>query len=60
MDDLELLIDLHRHGQRQGPGGEEQTRLAVRLSGLGTAKDLRIADIGCGTGSSSHASSTPE
>ena len=52
MEDLELLIDLHRHGQRQGPGGEEQTRLAIRLAGLSNAMDLQIADIGCGTGAS--------
>lgn len=50
MDALDLLIDLHRGGERQGPGGDEETRLAVTLSGLRGAKDLRIADIGCGTG----------
>ncbi|KKZ13803.1 MAG: methyltransferase type 11, partial [Candidatus Synechococcus spongiarum 142] len=37
---------------RQGPGGEEQTRLAITLSGLKKAKNLKIADIGCGSGAS--------
>ena len=52
MDDLELLIDLHRHGERQGPGSTSDTRLAVRLSGLLGSQGLRIADLGCGTGAS--------
>lgn len=50
MDDLSLLIDLHRDGARQGPGSDEATRLAVTLSGLRGRVGLRIADIGCGTG----------
>ncbi|HSQ70335.1 MAG TPA: class I SAM-dependent methyltransferase [Steroidobacteraceae bacterium] len=52
MDDLALLIDLHQDGRRQGPGGDDETRLAVALSGLGRRRDLKIADIGCGTGAS--------
>lgn len=52
MDDLELLIDLHRNAARQGPGGDDETRLAIALSGLRGRPDLRIADIGCGTGAS--------
>jgi SAM-dependent methyltransferase len=52
MDDFELLVDLHRGGRRQGPGGDEATRLAITLSGLRGARDLKIADIGCGTGAS--------
>lgn len=50
--DIDLLIDLHRDGDRQGPGGDEETRLAITLSGLATGKRLSIADIGCGTGAS--------
>ena len=50
MDALQLLIDLHRDSRRQGPGGDAETRLAVVLSGLKGTADLRIADIGCGTG----------
>jgi SAM-dependent methyltransferase len=51
-DDLALLADLHADGARQGPGGEEETRLALRLAGLEGVPDLRVADIGCGTGAS--------
>ncbi len=50
MDDLELLIDLHKTGERQGPGGDRETRLAAGLAGLETGRNLKIADIGCGTG----------
>ncbi len=50
MDDLQLLVDLHRDAARQGPGGEVETRLAITLSGLRGAGPLKIADIGCGTG----------
>ena len=52
MDELQLLIDLHKDGPRQGPGGAHETRLAVALSGLKRASGLKIADIGCGTGAS--------
>jgi SAM-dependent methyltransferase len=52
MDDLQLLIDLHQDGLRQGPGGDDETRLAIALSGLKGATNLAIADIGCGTGAS--------
>lgn len=52
MEDLALIIDLHRDAARQGPGGADQTRQAIALSGLGARTGLRIADIGCGTGAS--------
>lgn len=52
MDNLDLLIDLHRNAERQGPGGPDETRLALTLSGLRGSRDLKIADIGCGTGAS--------
>ncbi|MEQ8659539.1 MAG: class I SAM-dependent methyltransferase [Gammaproteobacteria bacterium] len=50
MNDLALLIDLHRDGPRQGPGDDDATRLAITLAGLREKRGLRIADIGCGTG----------
>ena len=50
VDNIELLVDLHRKGARQGPGGEAETRLAIAMSGLSDRKNLKIADIGCGTG----------
>lgn len=50
MDEMQLLIDLHKDAQRQGPGGDDETRLAVALSRLKGKPNLKIADIGCGTG----------
>lgn len=54
MDDLQmqLLIDLHRSNFRQGPGGDAETKLAMKLAGLDRSRPLKIADIGCGTGAS--------
>ena len=52
MNEMELLIDLHRDNARQGPGSDADTRLAITLSGLRSQNDLKIADIGCGTGAS--------
>lgn len=52
MDNLELLVDLHKHGDRQGPGGDAETQLAMTLGGLNNSRRLRIADLGCGTGAS--------
>lgn len=52
MDPTDLLIDLHRRQHRQGPGSDEATALALALSGLETGRELKIADIGCGTGAS--------
>jgi cyclopropane fatty-acyl-phospholipid synthase-like methyltransferase len=52
MDELGLLIGLHRDADRQGPGGDAETRWAIALSGLKTAPGLKIADIGCGSGAS--------
>lgn len=52
MDDLKLLIDLHITAERQGPGGKAATRRAVELSGLSKRRNLKVADIGCGTGAS--------
>ena len=51
--ELQLLADLHRPNDRLGPGSDEHTRLALQLSGLTNRSDLRIADLGCGTGASS-------
>jgi ubiquinone/menaquinone biosynthesis C-methylase UbiE len=52
MENIDLLIDLHRDAKRQGPGGDDETRLSVALSGLRDAEGLKIADVGCGTGAS--------
>ncbi|WP_397596764.1 class I SAM-dependent methyltransferase [Silanimonas sp.] len=52
MDELNLLIDLHVGADRQGPGDAAQTRKAIALAGLSPASQLKVADIGCGTGAS--------
>lgn len=52
MDNLDLLIDFHKDAARQGPGGSDETRLSITLSGLGESHGLNVADIGCGTGAS--------
>lgn len=49
---LSLMVDLHRDGERQGPGGKEQTLLALQLSGIDSEGNIEVADIGCGTGAS--------
>jgi len=50
---FDLLVDLHQEGDRQGPGSEAHTELAISLSGLlENSERLRIADIGCGSGAS--------
>lgn len=53
MDEIQLLLDLHRDGDRQGPGSAQQTRMAIALSCLGASRNLQIADIGSGTGAAS-------
>ncbi len=50
MEDLELLIDLHKCANRQGPGSDAETERAIGLAGLDKNVELKIADIGCGTG----------
>jgi SAM-dependent methyltransferase len=52
VDDLQLIIDLHLDAERQGPGSDSASRTALELAGLDRSRRLRIADIGCGTGSS--------
>ena len=52
MEEYQLLIDLHKRAKRQGPGGDAETEKAIDLAMLDPSASLRIADIGCGTGSS--------
>ena len=52
MEGYQLLIDLHKSAKRQGPGGDPETEKAVGLAMIDPSAPLRIADIGCGTGSS--------
>ncbi|MEN8201322.1 MAG: class I SAM-dependent methyltransferase [Bacteroidota bacterium] len=50
MTELELIVDLHKYSERQGPGSEKETLKALELMNLPKQKHLRIADIGCGSG----------
>lgn len=52
MVELQLLIDLHKGAKRQGPGGDKETEQAIDLALIDRSAPLKIADIGCGTGSS--------
>ena len=52
MEDYQLLIDLHKNANRQGPGGDAETEKALSLAMTDRAAPLKIADIGCGTGAS--------
>lgn len=51
MTEIELIIDLHLNNERQGSGNEFTTKKALDLTGIGNESNLKIADIGCGTGS---------
>jgi len=48
--ELELIIDLHKNSKRQGPGSENDTLKALDLLNLPTNQNLKVADIGCGSG----------
>lgn len=48
MDEMELMMHLHRNNKRQGPGSEDATNLAVTLAKIDREKSYKIADIGCG------------
>jgi ubiquinone/menaquinone biosynthesis C-methylase UbiE len=50
--ELQLLVDLHKDAEQQGPGGDAETKQALKLAGLDRSRPLKIADIGCGTGAS--------
>lgn len=49
---LNLLVDLHKHTERQGPGSAKMTKKAINLAGISSSTKLNIADMGCGTGAS--------
>lgn len=50
MTELDLIIDFHKDAERQGPGSNEETLRALELTTMAKKSELRIADIGCGTG----------
>lgn len=50
MDEMQLLIDLHKDAERQGPGSEITTKKALDFISIDKFQFLKIVDIGCGTG----------
>ncbi|ODS49997.1 MAG: type 11 methyltransferase [Halanaerobium sp. 4-GBenrich] len=50
MTEIELLIDFHKNAKRQGPGSSADTLKALNLIGISKNKNLKIVDIGCGSG----------
>lgn len=50
MTEIELIINLHENSDRQGPGSENDTLRALELMNLRTEQNLKVADIGCGSG----------
>jgi ubiquinone/menaquinone biosynthesis C-methylase UbiE len=50
MTELDLIIDLHKNSERQGPGSENDTLKALGFLVFSNDRKLKIADIGCGSG----------
>lgn len=50
MTEIELIIDLHKNTERQGPGSNNDTLKAFEILNLPIVKKIKIADIGCGSG----------
>ena len=50
MTEVELLVDFHKGADRQGPGSTKETIRALELIEISKGDDLKIADIGCGSG----------
>lgn len=50
MTEIELIIDLHKNTERQGPGSEKDTLRALDLIDLAEKSEVKLADIGCGSG----------
>lgn len=50
MNEMELMMHLHLNNDRQGPGSEEMTRLALDIARVDKAACYRMADLGFGTG----------
>lgn len=50
MNELELLIDLHIHSVRQGPGSNKDTLKALEFTHFPKGRELKVADLGCGSG----------
>lgn len=53
MRGLELLVDFHLDAERQGPGSEADTLRALAFVDLDRSAQLKVTDIGCGSGAQS-------
>src|SRR6056300_1709464 len=47
---LDFIISFHTKLYRQGPGSDEETLRAIKLTGLSESNELNVLDLGCGTG----------
>jgi ubiquinone/menaquinone biosynthesis C-methylase UbiE len=50
MTELQLIVDLHKPTDRQGPGSKQDTLRALAFSNLENSGPLKVADLGCGSG----------
>ena len=50
MTELDLIIDLHKNSERQGPGSDSETLRALELINLPYSRKLKVVDIGSGSG----------
>jgi ubiquinone/menaquinone biosynthesis C-methylase UbiE len=50
MNELALIIDLHRNSDRQGPGSVAETLRAFDVLNYPPERVIKVADIGCGSG----------
>ena len=50
MTELELIIELHKNSDRQGPGSQKDTLKALEFLNFDTHQKLHVADMGCGSG----------
>lgn len=50
MTELDLIIDLHKNSERQGPGSENDTLKALDFLNIPSDQKMKVADIGCGSG----------
>lgn len=50
MTEMELLIDFHKDAERQGPGSNDDTLKALGFLDIDKSTQLKVADIGCGSG----------
>jgi len=50
MTEIELIVDLHKNSERQGPGSKKDTLMALSFLDLPSQAEVKLADMGCGSG----------